>query len=171
MTEILISAAEMIIKKPATIISKRETVMSAPDAVMSGPHIIIHRRDAIMSALETVIGAAETSISRAEIAISAFATSFLAAEIRISAMLPCNPSEDRGEGPSRLQNGSFVSSVLQVWFSSAFSKVGKQLQFPTFCPKKTGLRKAGSLHAARQETYDGSDVDSAIERIGYERTV
>ena len=75
----------MIIKEPATIISKRETVMSAPDAIMSGSHIIIHRRDAIISALETVIGAAKTSISRANIAISAFGTSFLAAEIRISA--------------------------------------------------------------------------------------
>ena len=84
-TEILISAAEMIIKEPATVISKRETVISAPDAVMSGPHIIIHTHDAIMSALETVIGAAETSICRAEIAISAFGTSFLAAEISISA--------------------------------------------------------------------------------------
>ena len=76
---------QIIISDRKTSISECISLIDGSHTIISGPDSIIGIHEAIMSVIETVISAAEIDFSETDTIIYAFLTSFLAAEIIISA--------------------------------------------------------------------------------------
>ena len=84
-SESIISALQIIISDRKAIISECISVIDGSHTIICGPDSIIGIHEAIMSVFETVISVAEIDFSKTDTIIYASLTSFLAAEIIISA--------------------------------------------------------------------------------------
>src|SRR5439155_26670801 len=79
------SGPPIFIGKAPTIISDLDSPIRGPDTVTSGSPSIMDTRDAINAGMETISCGPETDASKTYMIVSSFHTSFLAAEISISA--------------------------------------------------------------------------------------
>src|SRR5207247_4178365 len=90
--ETIISVLQIRIAKRKSISSERiavigglHMIIDGPDSIISGPDSIIYIREAMMSIVDTTISTTQTDFPKGDTVITAFPTSFLAAEIIISA--------------------------------------------------------------------------------------